>query len=416
MKTFYKSNNSSMLFRLLGLLLLLFCILKVLRGANTEIETVGGIWNYISLLYYPIMLILFVRKQRYKLIGFFAFCILYLNFVFFSIAVNGNFSLSRDNIYYLLMIPYPFIVLYCFYNCGEDDEIAKHLILAAYFGCLAINLITILRFQFLSYSRPMANDVYYSLCLFPFMLIYTRRKWLRGLASAAQFTASFLADKRAGFIAFCVGFILYILIVNGQSGRAHLVSAVKAILICAVVVLVFYYVTKYIDDRYNLRIYLRLFRVSRDSGSGRRQIYREIWNAYLNSSWEDKLFGHGYGAIHRRYNVGHAHNDFLEALYCYGVFAFLFITLIYVSLIVKAVKMIRIRSKNAPAFAYSIVIGLFLGFFSYFLIFYTYVTCMCAFWGRVLYMEAKADETRRRREPVSPEPVSPELIEKKGFA
>ena len=42
------------IFLLISVLLFAFCVLKVLRGSDTDSTAVGGIWNYISLLYYPL--------------------------------------------------------------------------------------------------------------------------------------------------------------------------------------------------------------------------------------------------------------------------------------------------------------------------------------------------------------------------
>ena len=85
--------------------------------------------------------------------------------------------------------------------------------------------------------------------------------------------------------------------------------------------------------------------------------------------------------------VGHAHNDFLEVMYNYGIIAFFCIVGFYLSMISQAVRMIRYRSHYAPAFAFSVVIGFTLGMFSYFLIFYTFVTGIVSFWGYTLKME-----------------------------
>ena len=154
-----------------------------------------------------------------------------------------------------------------------------------------------------------------------------------------------------------------------------------------VAVYVMYEVSYYLDSSLGLGIYDRLNRLETDDGSGRGRMYVAVWQGIRNSNWFDVLFGHGMNSAGRVAGAGYAHNDFLEVLYDYGVVSFVCIVVYFVSLIRYAIQMIIRKSPYAPAFAFSMVIGITLSMFSYFLIFYTFVTCIMAFWGYVLKME-----------------------------
>lgn len=379
------------LFSVISVLLFAFCVLKVLRGADTANESAGGIWNYISLVYYPLFLFHIIRRRRTIVRDFFIFSFLFVLFAVIGVVLSGTLSLSTESIYGFLMIPYPFLVMSVFYVYADDNLFAHRVILLTYYVCLLLNFITIVRHQFFSYERAMASDVYFSLCLYPFCLLLEKYTPVRIVAFVIQFFSVFTADKRAGFIAFVIGIIGYLLIFNSQRGRNHLLAAIRAVLIVAAIVLLLYLVTSLLDQQFHLNIYSRLLRSGEDEGSGRVHIYQRVWNDYLRSDLPDKILGHGKGMLKAVTGSPHAHNDFLEALYVYGVIPAVCLVLFYVALIVRLIKLILRRSRYAAAFFYSVVIGVTLSMLSFFLIFYTYVTGLVAFWGYTLYMERQEE-------------------------
>lgn len=72
-------------------------------------------------------------------------------------------------------------------------------------------------------------------------------------------------------------------------------------------------------------------------GSGRIEIYKQIFTLFNNSDWFNIIFGHGVDSISRTIGIG-GHNDILEVLFCYGILGFiLFCMMLYyfVSLKIK---------------------------------------------------------------------------------
>ena len=201
-----------------------------------------------------------------------------------------------------------------------------------------------------------------------------------------MFLAVFFSNKRTGLIAFVIAFVVYILIDEYINGRNNALKLIKSLLLTVAVLLAFYYLGRYFDNKYYLGIFARLENLQEDGGSGRAEIYSTIWNEYKNSSFLDKLIGHGMFSTNSLTGFN-AHVDFLEVLYDYGIFALICLVWFYICLIKKSINMLRSHSPYAAAFSASIVLGLFLSLFSYMLVYYTYVTGLVAFWGYCLALE-----------------------------
>ncbi|MBR3811547.1 MAG: O-antigen ligase family protein [Agathobacter sp.] len=203
----------------------------------------------------------------------------------------------------------------------------------------------------------------------------------------SQFLFTFLSNKRAGFIALCIGLILYFLLDVKTHDRTNFSKMIRRLALLVAGIYVLYRVSYYIDSTLGFGIYDRLNRISMDQGSGRSKMYSKVWQAICESDWMEVLFGHGMNTAGKVAGAGYAHNDYLEILYDYGVFPFVCIVIFVLLIICQAIQMIKRRSPYAPAFVLSVVIGITLSMFSYFLVFYTFVTCIMAFWGYAIKME-----------------------------
>ena len=382
-------KKNSRVFLLLAMMLSIFCIMKVLRGIDTDSTEAGGIWNYISILYYPIFLWAVIRTRKYRLKPLFVSVIVYIVFAMFSAIANFAAQLNIMTAYEFMMIPYALLVFLTFYLCSDSSRIGHNIILMGYFVCLVLNLSSIFQYIFVGAEQAMESDIYFSLGLFPFALQFLKGKIKRIIIILMEFLAVFMVNKRTALISFCVALVAYLLIYSWINEKNKVSAILRTVIMATIVVCVFYKISIYIDIKYNMNIYNRLFNIMEDGGSGRTDIYQKVWAAFKNSSFVEKLFGHGMNAAGMVGGAGYAHNDFLEVLYNYGVFAFVSVVVFYLSLIMQSFKMTRNRSPYAASFIFSLIIGLFLAMFSYFLIFYTYVTCIMAFWGYVLALEKK---------------------------
>jgi len=384
-----ENDKQNTKFLLVAVLLSVFCILKVLRGSNTESTASGGIWNFISLFYYFILLVSIVKTKKYRLKPLFIASITYIFFAVFAAIYNLNFELNISNIYEFLMIPYAVIVFLSFYLCSGFSSKAEKIILFGYFGCIFLNIYSIFKFRFAGAAQAMESDIYFSLGLFPFALQFLKNKRIKILVIILEFVAVFMVNKRTALISFVLALIVYLLVGAWIEQKNKFLGTLKTLLISGISICLFYFITKYIDDKYNMQIYYRLFRLAEDGGSGRDVIYEKVWEAFKSSTIVEQLFGHGMNTAGKVGGAGHAHNDFLEILYNYGMIACISSVMFYVLLFVECIRSVKRKSPYAASFSFSFVVGIFLAMFSYFLIFYTYVTCIMAFWGYVLCMEKK---------------------------
>lgn len=144
-----------------------------------------------------------------------------------------------------------------------------------------------------------------------------------------------LGGKRSVFITYLLCLILYLwFIFFAKQTKSNNKSIKKALTILCIFIAIAYVITnfssqiEYLSDRFS--------NIQEDRGSGREDIYTAIINSYLNSSIISQLFGHGYFAVVNKFEIG-AHNDYLEILYDYGLFAelsyiFLTIKILYFSI------------------------------------------------------------------------------------
>lgn len=367
-------------------MLSVFCVLKVIRGSDTESTARGGIWNYISLLYYPVFLFLFLQKSGFRIKSVFLLALCYLFFALTATFANFDFHLNVNSIYKLLMVPYPLIVFFSFYLAAEESISCEKIILFGYAACLLVNLYSYAGASFRGEDLFVKSDIYFSLGLFPFALQFLKRKSTRIAVIAVQFFAVFLSDKRTALISFAIALIIYFLI-NSYVKNGNFLNTLGTIFLVAIGVLIFYNLAIFIDNKLGLEVISRLLRISEDGGSGRVNIYNSVWIAFQESAVSEQLFGHGLNATASVAGAGKAHSDFFQILYDYGVFAFLSIVLFYFCFIVEAIRLIRRKSVYAASFAFSVIVGLFLAMFSYFIVYFTYVTCIMAFWGYILKMK-----------------------------
>ena len=386
------SKQKNVILILLAMMLSVFCVLKVIRGSDMGNTGAGGIWNYISLMYYLVFFIVCVTKSGFRFNCIFVSSIAYVFFALLATILNWNLKIDISSVYNFLMIPYPIIVMCVFFLTAHTSKWYERIILFGYALCLFLNLRSVVNSSFADAEEAMKSDIYFSLGMFPFALQFLKQRYIRTVVIILQFVAVFLSDKRTALIAFVIGLVMYALISAVTKDGNAFIGTVKNLMLVTVAIVLFYNVGKYIDNMFNLNIFNRLLRLSEDGGSGRDDIYENVWNAFKNSNLAEKMFGHGMNTAGMVGGAGKAHNDFLQIIYDYGVFAIVSIAVFYVSIVVSAFKMIRKKSPYAASFAFSVVIGLFLAMFSYFIVYFTYVTCIMAFWGYTLAMNKQCEE------------------------
>lgn len=358
--------NKRLFASLLKFLFGAFLLLKVYRGFYGGVGSQGGIWNFIQLFFVVTGFTLcFSHLKAFfsnKAIFLFLFVFFYMWFAsFFPFIVNGNYTIP--SIFFFLLKPYGFFVFMCFLYCGIQlnlkDSKYPMMILFIILSALVVYSMLKYRVLFIFDEKGAVADVYYLLGLLPYMFVVSKK--LKIFFFLLTFFAIMLTGKRAGFLCIAIIFVLNFL------STIQYEPKIKKYLFFITIVSVFVFAQEFIVSYFNLDIFSRLEKLNSDGGSGRSFRWNLIWNAfYYESNPFQFLFGHGSGSCISL--VGHAHNDFIEILYDYGLVLFLLYVAFYIFLIKDAIVM---KIKGYPyvrEFTSTIVVMLFLAMFSFFAI------------------------------------------------
>ena len=359
-------------------MLMVFCITKVLRGLNTFSSVTGGIWNIVSLLFY-ILLAFQLIERPIKISGLLTCGVTYTVFALSASLINLT-DLGISTLYNIIMIPYFLAVIYLFKNRWLFHEICIKMFNLTFFICLIVNAYSIISFRMGRSARPLASDIYYMLTLYPFYMLTHKKEKLFAVVTLFIIIIQFISGKRTGFLALIIAATVYMILSAYVKQKHSIRKTLFAVVAAGVSSGAVYWILMYIDRVFSLGMFLRLERLSSDGGGGRSGIYTIVWNHFKESRIAEKLFGHGNFSTEPLTGFL-AHNDYLEVLYDYGIIAFAALAGIMIFLFAYAYRMVREKNPVAPAFAASLVIGLFLSMFSFLMVYFTYVTSIAAFWG-----------------------------------
>ena len=316
-----------------------FVVTRVLRNSFFHAnENTGGIWNIITiyfllLFFYYCIKNFFIRKKIKKdqiIIYLYSIYILIVGIT--QIFIYKNYSLV--DIYKMLMIPFfIYIFIICYYSKSNIYLVSKYYIKLFYIVTL-LNIISFLLYIGKWIPFVMVSNVYYSLCLFPYTMIYKDKK--RVIPFILMIVCLILSNKRAGVVAFFLGSLFYLILTKRKLTKTNLKHLVVVITVI---------ITTYIFFNENItevKIFKRMTmtQIVKDKGSNRLDIYSTILKSYKNLSIEQKLFGTSKENIEK--NTGHdnVHNDFLEILYTKGIVGFYLFIGVYVYFVVNFFKML----------------------------------------------------------------------------
>ncbi len=394
-----KTKNKPLLFFLITMSAYMF--LKIHRNSlDGDSTTQGGIWNVINILFvFSAVCIVFFGKLNFaRLPGCIGFAYLYSGLaLFFSIINFKAFSIST--LFSLAMILYFPSVMFVFYICslwGAGRSEKRFLMLSFYAVAFFCLYLMVLRIQ--GQKEIYQSDMYFLLCLLPLVFLYRKESGLY-IPLIIVSAVVILSAKRTAALGL-VGAIFVFFLVQAflqKNVKVFFKSFCRLLLVAFVLLLVY----QYLASRYDITLLERLGNLEEDGGSGRDDIYRNLWKAIKEAPIIRWVIGYGDKAVLRVYGrTSAAHNDFLEIMYDYGIFPLLAIITFYVSMIKECLKMIGARFWGAPAFAAGLVISLFMSMFSNYMVTFTHIIGMAAFWGICLaeWKKYRSDGTLLREE------------------
>ena len=382
-----KHKNSSFIYLIYLFLAAVFLVMKMIRGFSGSEET-GGIWNIIQLIFVASgVFVLFSKERTYNTflcVRLYLVFFLYIWFLSLFPFLFGRMDVSH--IFNFATVPYGGMVLLSFYYVGRKAEIKHHWwVLMATFYVISAILFTAMRsFRMYLGDQGALADVYYVVTLLPLVMLYTPKK-LKLLPFLIAFVVVAMTGKRGAFVALLLIMVVYFLLPYSEKGQKSLRGSlvVRLIVFAAVFILLWYVLNKAVG-LYNLNIFDRLDKMDEDGGSGRVDRWRLLLSLFgSESSVFQLLFGHGSGAVVKMIG-GHAHNDFLEFYYNYGIFAALLYVVFFILLIREGIKMYRRKYTYAREFMCSIIIALCMSFFSFYAIDCTHITASSICFGLIL--------------------------------
>ena len=365
----------------------LYCVLKMYRNSlnSAGSTTQGGIWNVINVAFvvsglWLLLVYISGNKKTPKLVS--------IGFLYSFYAMTVSFfaprSLSISTIFgYLMLFYFPSLVLVMF-NASEKgmDKVGRAIYNVGFWIIAAFALYLMFARVALDNTEVYQSDAYFLLCLLPFVLLFDKGRSLLLKLIPIAIVAIF-SGKRTGFFSLCGAVFIYYLIEYVRSKNFKMFAKMIVGITLSVVAFIILY--NILDKRFNINLLERVEGLSQDGGSGREEIYTGIWNAYKNSDFLNKMIGHGIGGIQVVYgrNSG-AHNDFLEILYNYGIFAVILFVCMYLTMIGTCIKMIKSKYQGAGAVGAVVVISILMSLFSNFFITFTQITLIGMFWGVAL--------------------------------
>ena len=223
-----------------------------------------------------------------------------------------------------------------------------------------------------------SNLVFWCLCSVPFLFLVSRQ-WIQiGLLMLAIIIVILTAKRSAAICMVLITsfYIVYMIKTTRTSLRTY-------IFIVFGVLIAYFLISRYFYGSY-LGVIERMSRIKGSQGSGRIPIYNQVINVLKTNDLIDWILGRGYGSI-RITKHTNAHNDALQMLFEYGVVGLI----LYIVLLWKVFKRTRFlrRTKSSYYFGYlaSLVIVVVLGLVSNLVVYYSYFSFICAYWGLAEY-------------------------------
>lgn len=384
MRVKYQRNIGYLLLLLLGAALIL---LKVWRGLLFHTDQQGGIWNIIQVFFVGTgVLCLFSKTKTFMslpCIRVYVWFFLYVWFLSLFTFLGGKFDIPH--IFGFLVVPYGVMILLTFYTVGYKANIRQ------YSWVLGITFLVLFYIMFTKWraynlfiidSNGATADVYYLVGLLPIALLYTPQKF-KIVPFLLAFIVVVMSSKRGALVAMALMLVVYFFFTGRQRNGKRSSVVIRVVLFLFAIAIVYYVVMRMVGA-YDLNIFDRMEKLEDDGGSGRADRWGIIINAYSNNSnFFQLLFGHGKGSVIKLVG-GHAHNDFFEFLYEYGLFAFIFYVAFYVLLFKEIVRMYKMKYVYAREFACSVVVALCMSMFSFYAVDCTHITSSSICQGLIL--------------------------------
>ena len=349
----------------------------------------GGLFTISS------MLCMYLRNTTTKRIDVHVCFIAFLSIITIISFIHAPFvSVGSRNVYIGLLTYFT-----CFYAFLRLSKYAEFIV---FLKCaLFIVFIVLLYYYFSNYnqlkvlsSRLLSlNSSYILLFLFP-VVSYLSNRRIGILLAFLVVVVMLISNKRGGVIAGGMSILAYYVVVYLFSGQINISKRLKQSVLFAIILVGFYFVIRMILSSDSTMVMDRFSSLQDDEGSGRLDIWKEVWASIKNSSFISLFFGHGIDSVKQVTSDGNsAHNEYLEIMYDFGWVALL----CFLWFIIRLFKMCNILIKErseiaAPLLSLSIML-VSMSIISHTVIYPTIMIIVSSslgyFFGRIEYSNVK---------------------------
>lgn len=295
----------------------------------------------------------------------------FIGYLFLTIFMLVFHGYSTSNMLNELFFPVTFIsIYYTLYNTN-NRTLEQIIFIQMIFGVV---LFVVYIYAFFFEGRVQGiykSTCYFTCCVLPFVLA-SKNDLSKILGFVICALPTLLTSKRTSFISMGVAAFIYILIVFRHNPRKW-----HVILFVSFTIAFFLYLSEMV----NTNLFSRIQAMDEDGGSGRLDIYSEVFYAINNSFFGDWLIGHGVYKVYATSDGLGAHNDFLEMFWNYGFVGFV----VYVAIIIKLIKNCKVIKRHSTklyaAYCASIAQFLVCSLFTDLIFVPSYIALFTMFWA-----------------------------------
>lgn len=379
-----RKHNYSYLFLLLSLVV--FLVLKIIRGTSTTSEQ-GGVWNLIQILFIGIGLyVLFSKNKSYRSIKGIRYYLSFFIYIWILafIPFITSYKIGLSEWFHFLTIPYGVMVLLAFFHVGGKADLKQY----SWILWFCFVIISILFFRGMQSFRSDAirsgstSDVYYIVGLLPIILINTVKKY-KIVPFLIAFACILMSNKRGAFFILGAMMVIYYIMPSDPNKKAN--NMVGRFVLVSIVLAVAYLFMIWMTSIYDFNMLSRVEQIEEDGGSGRwdRWVYL-VSKLFGSNSIIRLIFGYGSGAVMDLTGGGHAHNDFVEFLFDYGIVALILYIVFYVAMIKEGVSMRKHGYLYTREYYCTVAIAIGMSLYSFYAIDCTWITSSSVCFGLLL--------------------------------
>lgn len=284
----------------------------------------------------------------------------------------GNLSLT------LAVVTY-FVGYNLYLNYPKDGKLLQYLTIVSTLALCAEYFVisNTMRFDY-NHTALNLGIAYLPLFLTPLLLLNNNKiSWLCFVVIAYIIVDS---GKRGGLVALLLSLVIYYASISrfvSKKNKILLISfGLIVTLISAFFFSDFFLTSEYVD---------RLLHGSEDSdySSGRFLIYSDVISKYFDSDFIHWFLGHGLGSVakYSKFDTT-AHNDFIEAIFDFGIIGFISYVYFYVTFLLQTLKIPNKEIKLKGVFVYTLSLAFFISSFSHIFI-YQYLCLFTFTWGAI---------------------------------